>query len=109
MHDNSVVLRVAEPLQLRMRPDPVLARLWPMPLPFSKTIHRSPQPASSPARGSYLTDGQRLFRVVTQLPPRHDSPFALLEDCHTLEVRPFAPDELYGMGLRLVRAGAAGQ
>jgi hypothetical protein len=92
-----------------MRPDPVLARLCSMSLPFSKTTHLSPQPAWSPTEGSYLTDGQSLFRVVTQLPPRHDSPFALLEDCHTLEVRPFSPDELYGMGLRLVRAGAAGQ
>jgi hypothetical protein len=106
-HDNSVVFRVAEPLQPRMRPDPVLARLWPMPLPFSKTVRRLPQPEQIPAGDSYLTDGQRLFRVVTQLPPRHGSPFALIEDCHTLEVRAFSPDELYEMGLRPVRAGAA--
>ena len=80
-----------------------------MPRPFSTTTHLLPQPAWSPTEGSYLTDGQRLFRVVTQLAPRHDSPFALLEDCHTLEVRPFSPDELHGMRLRLVRTGAAGQ
>ena len=79
-----------------------------MSLPFSKTIRRSPQPQQVPAGDSYLTDGQRLFRVVTQFPPRHESPIALLEDCHTLEVTPFSPDELYEMGLRLVRASVAG-
>ena len=79
-----------------------------MPLPFSKTIRRSPQRAQVPAGGSYLTDGQRLFRVVTQFPPRHESSVALLEDCLTLEITPFSPDELYELELRLVRAGVAG-
>jgi hypothetical protein len=90
-----------------MRPDSMLARLRPMPLPFSKTIRRSPQSHRVPAGDSYLTDGQRLFRVVNRFPPRHESPIALLEDCHTLEVTPFSPDELYEMGLRPVRVGAA--
>jgi hypothetical protein len=47
-----------------MRPGPMLARLWPMPLSFSKTIRRSSQPRRVPAGHSYLTDRQRLFRVV---------------------------------------------
>ncbi len=55
-----------------------------------------------------MTDGKRLFRVVTQFPPRHRSPVAMLEDCHTLEVTPFSPDELYEMELRLVRTDLAG-
>ena len=34
--------------------------------------------------GSYLTDGRRLFRVVTQF--GSDAPHAELEDCLTLDV-----------------------
>jgi len=79
-----------------------------MSLPFSKTIRRSPRSAQVLARGSYLTDGQRLFRVVSQFPSRLEPPIALLEDCQTLEVTPYSPDELYEMGLQLVRAGVAG-
>ena len=97
-----------EQLEVRMRPDPVLGSLWPMSFPFNKTIRRLPQPQQVPAGGSYVTDGRRLFRVVTRFPARHESPIALLEDCHTLEVTPFSPDELFELGLRLVRASAAG-
>jgi hypothetical protein len=78
-----------------------------MPLRFSKTIRRLPAPPQRPAGGSYLTDGQRLFRVVAPFPPAQESATALLEDCLTLEVTPFSPDELYEMRLRLVRAGVA--
>jgi hypothetical protein len=79
-----------------------------MSFPFSNTIRRWAQPDQLSAGGSYVTDGQRLFRVVTQFPPRDESPIALLEDCHTLELTPFSPNELHDMGLRLVRARAAG-
>ena len=56
----------------------------------------------------YLTDGCRLFRVVT--------PFAIdevdahvfmsLEDCITLQVQSYSPQQLYAMGLCTVIAGA---
>ncbi len=91
-----------------MRPDQARTTLWPMPVPFSKMTGNWPQAVQAPARGSYVTDGKRLFRVVTQFPPRHRSPVAMLEDCHTLEVTPFSPDELYEMELRLVRTDLAG-
>jgi hypothetical protein len=58
--------------------------------------------------GSYVTDGRRLYRVVSQFTPRSARVFAALEDCRTLEVRPYSPDELYAMRLRpiAVPAGA---
>lgn len=52
--------------------------------------------------GNYLTNGDRLFRVVAQLTSA-SRPFAELEDCLTLEVHRYSPDELYGMQLRPVR------
>lgn len=57
--------------------------------------------------GAYLTDGRRLLRVVSQLDPRARRLFAALEDCLTLEIKRYSGDELYGMGLRLVRLQAA--
>jgi hypothetical protein len=74
-------------------------------LPFRKTIRQSFRPPHGPRRGSYLTDGQRLFRVVRQFSPSDELPVGLLEDCHTLEVTPFSPDELCELGLSVVRAG----
>jgi hypothetical protein len=56
------------------------------------------------APGAYLTDGRSLFRVVSQLVPNNHYSFAALEDCRTLQVRPYRPDELYAMRLRPVRA-----
>jgi hypothetical protein len=70
----------------------------------------STAPAPAPPRyaiepSAYLTDGSRLYRVVSSFaaPPRES--FAVLEDCATLELSPHSPDELWEMGLRLVRAG----
>ena len=52
----------------------------------------------------YLTDGVRLFRVVRGFAwPAHESQ-AVLEDCRTLEQSSYPPDELWSMGLRIVRA-----
>ena len=52
----------------------------------------------------YLTDGVRLFRVVRGFAwPAHESQ-AVLEDCRTLEQSSHPPDELWSMGLRIVRA-----
>lgn len=52
--------------------------------------------------GAYLTDGERLFRVVSRLRPDQDVMCATLEDCLTLEVSRYSPDELYAMRLRCV-------
>lgn len=52
--------------------------------------------------GAYVTDGRRLYRVVSQFTPQAARVFAALEDCRTLEVRPYSPDELYAMRLRPV-------
>lgn len=57
--------------------------------------------------GSYLTDGRRLYRVISQFTPRNARVFATLEDCRTLEVRPYSPDELYAMRLRPVAVPTA--
>ena len=51
----------------------------------------------------YLTDGHSLFRIVSGFSPGDAQPWASLENCKTLEVRPYSPDELYAMGLRRVR------
>ena len=56
--------------------------------------------------GAYITDGRRLFRVVSQFVPEAGQVFASLEDCMTLEVRAYSPHELRGMGLGPVRAPA---
>jgi hypothetical protein len=52
---------------------------------------------------SYLTDGRRLFRVVSQLTSGAEHAFASLEDCLTLEVQAYSPGELHRMRLRRVR------
>lgn len=52
--------------------------------------------------GVYVTDGKRLFRVIS--PGRSLFPSAELEDCRTLRVERFFSDELYAM--RLHRVGA---
>ena len=56
--------------------------------------------------GYYLTDGHRLFRVVSQFMTTL-TPYADLEDCATLAVVRYTPTELYAMGLRSVHRAAA--
>lgn len=58
------------------------------------------------APGSYLTDGQRLFRV-TSLFVNGRSMLASIEDCLTLETRAYADSELGTMRLRRVRGKRA--
>ena len=53
--------------------------------------------------GAYVTDGMRLFRVVQRLDPLRGAASAVLEDCLTLELRSYAPADLWEMGVRLVR------
>lgn len=55
---------------------------------------------------SYLTDGRRLFRVVSQFAAGGERRLASLEDCLTLGVQAYAPGELSAMELRPVHATA---
>jgi hypothetical protein len=55
------------------------------------------------AADQYLTDGRRLFRVVSRFDPRSAEGFAVLENCFTLDVDTYTPDELFAMELRTVR------
>ncbi len=52
---------------------------------------------------SYVTDGRRLFRVVSPLASPPDWEHAELEDCMTLETSSYSPAQLWSMGLVLVR------
>ena len=54
-------------------------------------------------RGSYLSDGVRLFRVVSPPTTVRERTFVRLEDCRTLEVQAYPPSELDSMGLRAVQ------
>jgi hypothetical protein len=64
-----------------------------------------PHPPPAPLQpDSYLTDGRRLFRVVSPFAAGTEHVRAFLEDCLTLEVRAYSPAELHGMRLRGVRS-----
>jgi hypothetical protein len=54
------------------------------------------------APGDYLTDGERLLRVVARFDPRAEHPSAVLEDCLTLEIDAYTPDALVAMPLHPV-------
>ena len=68
---------------------------------------RVPQQRTAPATAllpdTYLTDGRRLFRVVSRFTADTEHMFASLEDCLTLKVQAYAPGELYRMRLRPVQ------
>jgi hypothetical protein len=57
------------------------------------------------AAGDYLTDGRRLFRVVSRFDPRAERAFAVLENCFTLDIDTYTPAQLASMPLRAVRHG----
>jgi hypothetical protein len=52
--------------------------------------------------GSYVTDGERLFCVLSQFASDDEIELATLEDCLTLEVKPYCLDELLDLRLRPV-------
>lgn len=79
-----------------------------MALPFPKSSRRPPRADERAIANRYLTDGRRLFRVVSEFSPGTKAPTALLEDCSTLAVKPYSPTELYEMGLRPVRRDVEG-
>lgn len=62
----------------------------------------APEPApDAVSAGVYVTDGTRLFRVIS--PGQSLFPSAELEDCVTLAVERYFSDELYAMHLHRVR------
>lgn len=61
--------------------------------------------AESFAPGVYVTDGVRLFRVIS--PGQSLFPSAELEDCMTLEVDRYFSDELFSMRLHRVEPAVA--
>lgn len=79
---------------------------------MSFALHQTVDPWSARSKmlapGSYVTDGRRLFRVVSQFNPGGRDVLASLEDCLTLEVASYAPDELYSMGIRRVSMDGRG-
>ncbi|HEY7891119.1 MAG TPA: hypothetical protein VIC05_02815 [Solirubrobacteraceae bacterium] len=62
-------------------------------------IFGHPTAAKHLAVDTYLTDGQRLLRVVSQPDAESGMFFASLEDCLTLEVRAYSPRELLALGI----------
>jgi len=68
----------------------------------ARPIDRLPAGSAPFAPGEYLTDGRRLFRVISRLDPRDAYRLALLEDCLTLELTGYSPDDLVAMNLRTV-------
>jgi hypothetical protein len=78
-----------------------------MTLAIRHRLRRRESSFSLPRSGGYLTDGRRLYRVVSQFAFAGDRVLASLEDCLTLDVRAYAPSELYELRLRPVRSGAA--
>jgi hypothetical protein len=75
-------------------------------LQATETIHAPVAPSEDFSPGYYLTDGRRLFRVVSRFTTTL-SPYADLEDCMTLSVDRYTPTDLYAMGLRSVHRTAA--
>jgi hypothetical protein len=59
------------------------------------------------AGGSYVTDGRRLFRVVSALAAPPELEVAELEDCMTLETASYSPGELWALRLVMVRRRSA--
>lgn len=56
-------------------------------------------PNGEPAPGLYVSDGRRLFRIVSQVAPGLGPASAELEDCSTLTVERYSAEELYEMEL----------
>jgi len=67
----------------------------------SRPVAAEPEPLPN-----YLTDGRRLLRVVARFDTAGHDTFASLEDCLTLEVRPYSPGELAALHLRPVQVAA---
>lgn len=76
-----------------------------MVLSLLRPLHAGPSECLIP--GGYVTDGKRLPRVVSQFKARDASVFAALEDCLTLEIRPYSSGELSAMRLHTAHTPTA--
>ena len=85
-----------------MRPESADAKLPAMAVSPRLLLGRRTLERAGLAPGDYLTDGERLLRVVARFDPRAEHPFAVLEDCLTLEINAYTPDALVAMPVRLV-------
>jgi hypothetical protein len=77
-------------------------------MPVLRTHHRE-RAGTPPFPGfsQYVTDGTRLFRVVSGFAGSPPDNFAALEDCMTLEIAPYTPEQLWKMQLQPVRGSYA--
>ncbi len=78
-----------------------------MATPLEPLSTPAPRPEPRPDRllpDGYITDGRRLFRVVSRFAADQRPRVASLEDCLTLRVRTYSPGELAAMKLRPVRS-----
>jgi hypothetical protein len=98
-----VVRPIKEPLLVRMRGAGV-EREHGGTMPLTPLRSHSGRAARSEqlAPDNYITDGHRLFRVVSQFAADERHRFASLENCLTLEVQAYSPGELAAMKLRPV-------
>lgn len=90
-----------------LTPPPACRVILSAPMPVSTTTAitvAAPEAESAFTPGVYVTDGCRLFRVVS--PGASLFPSADLEDCHTLRVERYYSDELYAMHLKRVPPAA---
>ena len=70
---------------------------------LAETQPAFPAPADDTEASLYLTDGLRLFRLVRGASWPPEATYAVLEDCYTLEARPYSVEELAGMQLSVVQ------
>lgn len=99
-----VVLPLPDPVRIRMPAARAIHEATSlMSLPPIGSLIRRPARSEVLAPGHYLTDGVRLFRVVSRFTSHDENASASLEDCYTLEIESYSPDELYSIGLRQVR------
>jgi hypothetical protein len=85
-----------------MAPDRENGKLYVMTRPSVAVFPSSQRAGSALSDQAYLTDGRRLFRVVSTIDPRLPYPVAELEDCRTLAIESYSAPELYAMTLRPV-------
>jgi hypothetical protein len=73
---------------------------------ISITRRRQADGCSPAERGAYVTDGKRLFRVISPADPALGTADAVLEDCATLRWRIHTVAELFWVPLWRVRPDA---
>lgn len=78
-----------------------------LPCMTTRYLESTRERAEQLLRSRYLTDGRRLFRVISSSNPAFELSFATLEDCLTLAVRTYTAEDMLALAMRPVHAGAA--